>query len=59
MHPVIDLLAPDLGHELRQRREGRVGQRLESDGVGFVVQVAAGDGEGPVGARVVEQAAVA
>ena len=59
MHLVVALLAPELGDEVGERGPGAAGERLESDGVCGLVQVAPRDGHRPVAPAVVEQAGVA
>ena len=56
---MVRLLATYLGNHLRQRPERRVRERNQSHRVRGVVQVAPDDAEGPVGARMVQQPAVA
>ena len=58
MEQVVALLAADLADEVAQGRVRGLGERLEADRVGGVVEVAARDGRGPVAARVVEQPGV-
>ena len=58
MHQVVALLATDLGDEVAQRLERRLGQRREARRVGGLVQVAPGDRRRPVAAAMVEEPGV-
>ena len=58
MQQVVSLLAADLGHELGERLVRGPRERLEPHRIGRLVQLAPGDGERPVGPRVVDQPGV-